>query len=97
MDLCNDLIGLLENAGLRPEKVAAGFQRDGWRCGYYSLFIVWYVVTHCKAGTKPKNVPIMRMPATFPTVVWSTLSAQEHWRGGEPVRVPTEVQKSWTA
>jgi hypothetical protein len=96
MDLCNDLIELMEKAGIHPDTLAAEFQTDGWRCGYYSLFIIWYVVIQCKSSTKLKDIPVIRMLATFPSVVWSTLTSQEHWRGGDPVRVPEEVQKSWT-
>ena len=44
------------------------------------------------------DVPIQGMPRThknrtFAGLVWSILAAQEVWKGGDPVRVPEDIQR----
>ena len=88
---CKTILSLLTQASIPVAATATRFQNDGWRCGYYALFICWRIA-RSSAGSI-RDVTIIKMPPTFTSTVWSGVAAQLTWmRGTKPAISEDEAE-----
>jgi hypothetical protein len=69
------------------DTLAMEWQRDGWRCGYFTL----YAVAFAEVGeNNPSGVGLRKMPDNFPQLVYRLLGLERVWKRGQPIRLTKE-------
>lgn len=86
--LCEPVLANLRAGGFDVTATGVGFQRDGWRCGYYSLFMAWGVTR--LGASRFEEVILYKMPPTFTSTVWFGVVESLTWSGGPMPAVPEQ-------